>query len=356
MSNGLELSVVMATYNRAETLKETIRHLYEQDLDPSKFEVIIIDDGSSDDTRAVVDRWISKAPFRLRYLRHENRGPGYTQNRGLEVAEAPLVLLMADDILMSPRALSEHIAAHRAHPDAEIAVQGRVLQSPNLDGSVFLRVWDPFGFRHLCDPTEMPYYRFWACNISVKRAFIVEHGMFGEERGRGGAAAHEDPALGYTLSAGGLRIFYNPDALGFHHHVVSFHTACRRAYEQGLNFPDFRAFVGQPEIAVAYHVLSWSTLQDHFRAWFGPRRRYLMDGERNPARMAVHYILRGLIFNSATVRVLWTPLTAWAEVNPSVARHMRPGFYHGILGYHFRRGVEVADRWPPKVHVAGLRA
>src|SRR5216684_4744505 len=105
-----KLSVVMATYNRAETLRETLRHLAEQELDPADYEVIVVDDGSPDDTRAVVEEWVPRAPFRLTYLHHENHGPGYTQNRGLEVAQAPLVLLMADDILMSPPALPAHLA------------------------------------------------------------------------------------------------------------------------------------------------------------------------------------------------------------------------------------------------------
>lgn len=346
----------MATYNRAETLEETIRHLAEQDLDPASFEVIIVDDGSSDNTREVVESWMRIAPFRSRYLSHSNHGPGYTQNRGLELAEASLVLLMADDILMSPGALSAHVRMHECHPEAEVAVLGRVLQSPGLDGSVFLRIWDPFRFREMAHSTELPYYRFWACNISVKLDFLKEHGMFREQRGRGGAAAHEDSALGYCLSGSGLRILYCPEALGFHHHVVSLETACRRAYEQGLNFPDFRAYVGQPEIAVAYHVLAWSTLIDHLRAWIGPRRRYLMGTDRNPAMLSAHYVLRLVLFNSVCVRFFWLPLAAFAEMYPTMAGFMRPAIYRGIIAHHFFRGCRDAEHWRPQVQIETGRA
>ena len=75
------LSVVMATFRRADIIETTIRHLLEQDLDPDDFEVIIVDDGSPDDTRAVVEAAAARTPFALTYLRHDNRGPGYTQNR-----------------------------------------------------------------------------------------------------------------------------------------------------------------------------------------------------------------------------------------------------------------------------------
>ena len=206
------LSVVLATYNRADTLQETLRHLAAQELDPASYEVIVIDDGSPDQTRAVVAEWIDKAPFRLTYLHHSNRGPGYTQNRGLDVARAPIVLLMADDIWMSPQALKQHLSMHAAHPEQEVAVLGQVRQSAALDQSVFLRTWDPFRFSDLTGLHELPYYKFWACNISIKREFVMRYGPFQEHLG---IAAHEDAELGYRLSRGGLRILYCPEALGF---------------------------------------------------------------------------------------------------------------------------------------------
>ena len=343
MSQQLKLSVAIATYNRAETLNDVIRHLAAQDIDPRSFEVIIVDDGSPDNTREVVDLWIMKALFRVRYVHHSNHGVGYTQNRGIELAEAPIILLMADDILLTPGALSAHLTMHDERPQQEAAVLGRVVQPSHHDKTVFLRTWDPFGFDRMRGSTELPYYRFWACNISVKREFLLRNGMFIEDRPRGGPGSHEDVALGYRLSQSGLRIFYCPEALGYHDHVVTLESACRRGYDQGFNFPDFRAYVGQPEIPVLYHVLMWSTIGDHLRAWFGPRRRYLPKGDRNPALLTAHYALRFITFNWFTMRYFWVPLAAWAEREPAVARHMRPIFYRGIIAYHFFRGCRDAE-------------
>lgn len=339
MSKELALSVVMATWNRAETIRETLRHLAEQDLDPAEYEVIVVDDGSPDHTRAVVEEWMTRAPFRLSYRHHENHGPGYTQNRGLELAKAPIVLLMADDIFMCRHTLSAHLAMHRSHPEPEVAVLGRVEESPLLAGhSVFRRKWDHFRFRAFEGVQELPYYRFWACNISVKRDFVLRYGPYLEHEGRAGAAAHEDPQLGYQLSLAGLRILFQPEALGFHYHITAFDEACRRRYMQGLNFGEFHRHAPAPEIPVAYHVLTWRTLPDHIRALFGPRRRYLEAVDRNPALLLLRHLARALLFNAASVRALWNPLIDAAEHRPAVARLMHREIYRGVLFHHFLRG------------------
>jgi glycosyltransferase involved in cell wall biosynthesis len=334
------LSVVMATFNRAETIETTLAHLADQSLDPSQYEVIVVDDGSRDNTRAVVEGWMARVPFALRYHHHANQGPGYTQNRGIRDARASLVLLMADDIWMSHGALEAHLAAHEAHPGPAVAVLGQVRQSPKLDGTVFIRTWDPFRFSDMDGASELPYYRFWACNISVDRDFMLRHGLFREPMGVAGAAAHEDPELGYRLSRAGLRIQYSKEALGYHHHVVTLEVACRRAFMQGRNFVPFRAQVDhQPEIAVAYHWMDWTTVLDHLRTRFGPRRTHLAPIDRGLARLLVRYVLRGLAFNAVTMRLLWKPLAASAERTPAIGRRMRPSVYRGMIAYNFFKGA-----------------
>jgi glycosyltransferase involved in cell wall biosynthesis len=338
MADALKLSVVLATYNRAETIRQTLRHLADQELEPSSYEVIVIDDGSPDHTRQTVEEVKPSLPFPLTYLHHANRGPGYTQNQGIKAARAPLILLMADDIFMSSGALKAHLEGHSLHPEAEAAILGRVVQPTNLTESVFLRKWEPFRFDDFGGLIEVPYYRFWACNISVKRDFVMQHGLFRETKGRAGPATHEDPELGYRLHQAGLRIYFNPSALGYHNHIVTRAQACTRAYQQGLNFDEFRALAPVPEIPVAYHDLRWSTLGDHLRAWSGPGRRYLPASDRNPAVVIGRHLLRGTVFNNLTVRFAWDPIFDLAERNPTVARWMRPAFYRGLIAYHFFRG------------------
>lgn len=336
------LSVVLSTYNRAETVPRTLRHLAEQDLDPSLYEVIVVDDGSPDDTRSVVEALLPTLPFRSTFRTHANRGPGYTQNRGIELARAPVVLLMADDIFMAPHALREHLETHRRHPGKTVAVLGKVLQSPELDQSVFLSKWDPFKFKEIESETRLPPYRFWAMNISCKREFLVENGMYLEHRGRGGPSCLEDLELGIRLHGKGLELLYSKQALGFHHHVVTLDQAVRRWYERGLNYGEFREHAPWPELTVWFHVLDRYTFREYAAVLRGPNS--FKGLEKSLAWHLVREALRVITVNGLTTRLVWRPLFDLAERSPLVARLVTPKMYRAYLYYQFLRGVGDARR------------
>ena len=334
----------MATYRRVDVLPQTIRHLEEQQLDPELFEVIVVDDGSEDGTRQVVTQAIKRVPFRTRYLYHENRGPGYSQNQGILQAEAPIVVLMPDDILMSPGGLKAHLEAHEEHPEQGVAILGNIVQSPQMNQSVFLKTWDPYRFRVLPDGQELPYYMFWAINISFKRDFMLRHGMFRDEMGRAGPAAHEDVELGYRLHKHGLRIIHCKAALGYHYHVDTFEGVLRRSYQRGLNLGELLGRVPEPEIAVRYHVLNPGTLGAHFRALTGPRREYLMGPDRNPLLLSISYLLRFIVFNSLAVDHLWVPIMKKAEHSRFFSRLVHRELYRGVIAHYSQKGQREAKR------------
>ena len=225
MSTQPAISVVIATFNRRDVLAVTLERLASQSVSASDFEVLVVDDGSSDDTSQIAEAMGSSMPYSLRYFRHENRGPGYTENRGIQEARSELVLLMADDIWASPELLEQHLWAHARQPQENIAVLGRVVQAPELPPSNLQKNWDPFRYDRFNGREFVESIYFFACNISVKRKFLLEHGMFEERK----AAAHEDVERGYRLGQKGLKIYYQPRALGYHYHVETLSNACLRA-------------------------------------------------------------------------------------------------------------------------------
>lgn len=338
------ISVVLATYNRQHTLQTTLRHLHEQTLGNDEFEVIVVDDGSPDETPAVVAAWQATCRHPLHFLRHENRGPGYTQNRGIREARAPIVLLMADDIFLAPGALQAHLDAHQRPGPEPRAVLGRVLQSPALKDTLFIRVWDPWRLGQLADGTVLPYYMFWACNISLRRDLMLAHGMFRDERGRGGAAAHEDAELGHRLHGHGFSVVFAADAQGWHHHEETLEGTLRRSFQRGLNWHDFQHKVPHPEVAIAYRAYDPVLLWRHRRALRGARRPFLMGADRSLAWLTVRWLQRTLMFNRWTVRWAWLPLFEAAERHPLIGRWMTEKWYRGVVVHYFLMGCREGRR------------
>jgi len=337
MAENILISVVVATYNRSDTICMTLQHLADQTLSPSSYEVIIVDDGSTDSTEDVIRDMSPKLPYRLIYLKHPNRGVSYTQNRGIKAAAAPIVCLIADDIHLAPRALEEHLKEHELSPEPHIALLGKVIQSPQLSQSVFLKLWDPFRFRELEDLRELPYYLFFACNISFKKDFLLQNGLFSETLVTEGAYAHEDVELGYRLSKKGLKILYNKEASGYHFHLVTLEQAIKTAYKKGLSWVRFRESVNEPEITVRYHVLNIHFLKDYLHVRYNKDILPGLDG--NPFLLLVSQLVRVTLFNSVTVPFFWLPIMHKAEKSTLFVCAIHRLFYRCVISYHFHKGV-----------------
>src|SRR3984957_4774552 len=109
-----QASVVIPTYNRSDKLSMTLDTMTEQDIDPSRFEVIIADDGSSDDTADVAKSFAGR--LRLKYYYQEDEGfrAGAARNGGARLAAAPVLIFLDSGTLAGPGLVSGHLAIHAA--------------------------------------------------------------------------------------------------------------------------------------------------------------------------------------------------------------------------------------------------
>ena len=107
-----ELSVVVPTYNRKETLSRVLEGLAAQTLARASYEVIVVDDGSCDGTGAFLKEY--SAPFRFEALLQANTGPAGARNRAIRAAAGEIVVFLGDDTVPEEDFLDVHLRAHRA--------------------------------------------------------------------------------------------------------------------------------------------------------------------------------------------------------------------------------------------------
>jgi len=224
------LTVVIATYNRCDTLKKAILAYQGQTELRAMREVLVVDDGSSDATPAMVSELSEKSVVPIRYLRQENKGPAAARNVGIRLATTDLILFTDDDIIPSTTLVAQHINWHMEFPELSAAVLGYMAWSPEVNPTPFMKWYGTDGalldYSNLDGRTEIAEGHFYTGNISLKTVFLRQNGGFDEDFK---AAAYEDIELGYRLRKAGMRLLYNYKALGYHEQFFSFADACRRS-------------------------------------------------------------------------------------------------------------------------------
>ncbi len=214
----MRLSVILPTYNRGEMLGRTLRGLLDQTLPATQYEIVVVDDGSTDATPQVIAD-VGAPASRLRYFRQDNKGPAAARNYGVREARGDIVLFTGDDCIPDRRLLEEHLRAHDAEGD--VGVVGHIAWHPELKVTAFMMFLEEgvqFGFRRIEDPDNAPYWAFYTSNCSLQRHWLEEAGGFDEDFRY---AAWEDIELSYRLSSRGFRIIYRPAALTYHLHAVT---------------------------------------------------------------------------------------------------------------------------------------
>ncbi len=110
-------SIIISTYNRAYILQRALESITNQSI--SDFEVIIVDDGSTDDTRSMVCRWADRVDFPVRYIWQPNQGRHVAYNEAFKVANGYFSVILDSDDMLSPDALSIFLNHWDQIPDDE---------------------------------------------------------------------------------------------------------------------------------------------------------------------------------------------------------------------------------------------
>ena len=234
-----EISVIIPTYNRAAILERTIRALCERQVGEVPFwELIVVNDGSTDGTQELLHRLEKRYVGRLHAFHQDNQKQGAARNTGMRYAKGGLFVFLGDDIIPDTRFLSSHWLSYEAagRPRGYAAI-GRTSWHPEIKKTPFkewINEWGhQFGFRLIKNPDCVPFNFFYTSNLAFSRDLYVDFGGFNESFKEYG---WEDIELGYRYAQKGkMRLRFVPKAIAFHHHGISLTTFCRRQYKVGYS-------------------------------------------------------------------------------------------------------------------------
>ena len=210
MGEQFEISVVIGTYNRCRMLPRALESVLAQDAGGVGFEVIVVDNNSTDDTRGAVESFISRGHSNLRYIFEGRQGVSYARNTGIAHARAPVIAFTDDDVRVAPDWVANIKRAFEEHPEVDY-VGGRVLPLWEGEPPAWLtpRHWSPLA---LADYGDEPVYSdggnpicLVAANLAFRRGAFERFGLFSPDLQR-----VQDHELLTKVWRGGGRGLYLP--------------------------------------------------------------------------------------------------------------------------------------------------
>ncbi|WNB90297.1 glycosyltransferase [Bacillus sp. NEB1478] len=236
---SLEISIVLSTYNALERLKNCLYSLTLQDVPLSKFEVIVVDDCSTDQTEEYMRSLIS--PYPITYEKNEkNLGRSSTRNKGIRLARGKILIFCDCDMILPPEFVRNHLNYHEqndwlvvcgsfwhqisTHPPLTFESIKNKHYLHHVTEQPWAYWFKQFVYKYGRNLTSFyfPWMYFVVMNVSVRKKHVTEVGGFDESfQGYGG----EDEELGFRLYKRGLHFVMDQ-------HLKNYHQEHPRAVNQ----------------------------------------------------------------------------------------------------------------------------
>jgi glucosyl-dolichyl phosphate glucuronosyltransferase len=219
----MNISVILCTYNRCQSLAKALDSLVASVLrEDVEWEVLVVDNGSKDQTQGVVEDFCRRYPGRIRYLFEPQQGKSFALNSALREARGEVLAFLDDDVRVEPAWLRNLTSILR---DGEWAGSGgRILPVRGFVPPRWLALDGPRSFgAALCAqfdfgdvPAELKDAPF-GTNMAFRREMFVKYGNFRGDLGpRSSETRNEDTEFGRRLMAVGERLCYVPSAVVYH--------------------------------------------------------------------------------------------------------------------------------------------
>jgi len=275
----LGISVIICTLNRAESLRKTLESLRRLDIPPDlDYEILVVDNGSTDDTCKLLKELTEKDPDEFRYFVHPKKGKSRALNIGIEKARGNIFAFTDDDVVVDRnwiRVLRDTFNTHRE----VIAVQGRILLQEeirelpewvNPKDLLFCPYYAPDSGPCYCDTLV-------GANMAIRRTAFENYGLFDPRLGSGASGLGEETEFCARLKEHGEKILYQPDVVAFHEYCKERFTWeywCKRTRQHAHSNAIIDVMLKQKKIS---QVQNWRKLLGYYMQY---SFHALLDGNR----------------------------------------------------------------------------
>jgi GT2 family glycosyltransferase len=224
------ISIIIPSHNRREQLAKALNHIAAMDYPSELVEVVGVLDGCTDGSGRMLETLCHTFPFKLRWLEQAQGGPAAARNAGVLSARSEYILFLDDDVMATPNLLKEHCRVHLENP--QTVVVGTMSRPSDSQGPVWVRWEEHLLEKQYSDILNGKYQftprQFYTGNCSLKKAWIIEAGMFDETFKR-----FEDVELAYRLHRLNLSFQFDPAAVAYHYPNRSFKSWVNMHYLYG---------------------------------------------------------------------------------------------------------------------------
>jgi lipopolysaccharide/colanic/teichoic acid biosynthesis glycosyltransferase/GT2 family glycosyltransferase len=226
-ANILRCSVIVPVYNGEETIERCLDALAKQDIVPAEYEILVVDDGSQDNTRGIVNDWRKRhAAIQTRLLQQENAGPAAARNLGAQEANAPLLLFTDADCAPLPRWIS---ALTRPFDDETVVgAKGTYVTEQQSLAPRFVQAEYEDRYDRMAGQKQIDFIDTYSA--AYRRDVFLENGGFDPIFT---TASVEDQELSFRLARKGYILVFEPEAQVSHLHDTDLQEYMRRKYYIG---------------------------------------------------------------------------------------------------------------------------
>jgi glycosyltransferase involved in cell wall biosynthesis len=309
-------SVIIPTYNRVDSLRNILQALTKQNYPLDQFEVLVVDDGSKDDTSSIANE---KFPFAFQYFRQTNQGATVARNHAADQARGDVLIFLDDDIAVVPEFISAFAAAHQQ--DRVVAV-GNLHPVTREGMSIFEEIAaEDSSFPANPNGTDFQWVSFTDCltgMFSVKRSHFYEIGKLLDLVGDG-RVAWGDVDFGYRASLLGFKFMRCYKAVGYHDDFsIRDFDACARRWQRTSE-----------SVVKLFRV--YPDIQPHVPMYID---KAPIRWDKDPMRLIGRKLLRQLM-SSAPVMIVLKWLVAFTEKYYPSKNLLRPLYRWVMGGYMF---------------------